>query len=149
MSSAGKAAIAVQGHAQVAWGAWGAVRLVAGGREPRECGSCRVCSIKCVEVLCDDPVSRHDPPARDFQPSATNLLVPRTPHTPCTWPCPAWAACAAFHAVVAFPPDLVAPLVNAFRGPKTGRVSHSAHQTFRARTPDPMDVPSLHVRLVR
>ena len=49
----------------------------------------------------------------------------------------------------AFPPDLVAPLVNAFRGPKTGRVSHSTHQTFRARTPDPMDVTSLHVRLVR
>jgi hypothetical protein len=55
MSSAGKAAIAVQSHVQVARGAWGAVRLVAGGREPRECGSCRVCSIHCVEVLATTP----------------------------------------------------------------------------------------------
>ena len=55
MSSAGKAAIAVQGHVQIAWGAWGAVRLVAGGREPRECGSCRVCSINAWRFFATTP----------------------------------------------------------------------------------------------
>ena len=44
---------------------------------------------------------------------------------------------------------LVAPPAVPVKGVETGRVSQSTHQGFRARTPDPMDAPSLHARLAR
>ena len=74
---------------------------------------------KRVEVPCDDPVSRHDPPSRVFRRPATNPMVSYTQHIACTWPCPAMAARAAFHAVVAFP-DLVAYLAVRFHRPENG-----------------------------
>ena len=90
MSSAGKAAIAVQSDVQVARGAWGAVRLVAGGRKPRAGWSCRETGRVVAKNLHACMLqSRHDPPSRgslaacyqsdglSHTPHKLHLVVPR------------------------------------------------------------------------
>ena len=112
MCSAGKVAIAVQGHMHVAWGAWGANRLVAGGRKPRAGWSCRETGRVVAKNLhaCMHSHGTTHPHGVPW-PRATNPMVSHTPHTNCIWSCPAMPARAASHAVVAFPrPALAVPV---------------------------------------
>ena len=97
--NAAEAALAVQGHVQVARGGRGAVRLVAGGREPREGGSYRETGSS-QRTSTRLYYTRHDPSSRGFRPPATNRTAPRPPRAICTWPHTAIDALPALRMVV-------------------------------------------------
>ena len=107
-----------------------------------------VCSINAWRFFATTPSRdtthlRGIPAARDQSAGS-----PHTPHT-LYFALPPEGSLGGVPRGFCLPPDLVAPFAVPAKGPKRGRVSHSTHHPFRARTPDLMDVPSLYVRLVR